>query len=140
MFTRQDVSSDMIRVMIADRSDVIQDMYRNMFNDFPGVEIVAQTKDMQKTLEMLSRTRPDVVMIDPSIFGRMGTGLLSIMRKLHPRVEIIGLQIFESDFNVEEAMRQAGAVSVLLKYAQPETVYEEICRCAQHRYLAHSHN
>ena len=104
----------MIKVVLVDDQALIRDGLRTMLEPDGESEVVGEAADGRAGLEVVQRTRPDVVLMDIRMPG--GDGLEAarrlLERPLAPR--ILMLTTYDTDEYVLEAMR-AGACGFLLK-------------------------
>lgn len=109
------------RVMIVDDEALIRVGLRAIIDAEDDLEVVAEASDGAEVPPLVSRHRPDVVLMDvrmPAIDGIQATRQLTAAGPL-PRVLVV--TTFENDDYVLEALR-AGASGFLLKRARPEEV------------------
>ncbi|HCT81217.1 MAG TPA: DNA-binding response regulator [Micromonosporaceae bacterium] len=113
------------RVMIVDDEALIRVGLRAIIDAEDDLEVVAEASDGAEVPPLVSRHRPDVVLMDvrmPAIDGIQATRTLTAAGPL-PRVLVV--TTFENDDYVLEALR-AGASGFLLKRAKPEEVIDAI--------------
>jgi DNA-binding NarL/FixJ family response regulator len=110
----------MIRVAVVDDQSLIRVGLRTLFDAEDDVEIVGEAEDGRKALEMVRRTRPDVVLMDirmPRYDGLAALHDITADPDLES-VRVVMLTTFELDEYVFEALR-SGASGFLLKDADP---------------------
>ncbi|MFG3509504.1 response regulator [Streptomyces sp. NPDC047821] len=111
----------MIRVLVADDQFLIRAGLVGLLRAAPGVEMVGEAADGEEAVELVARTRPDVVLMDIRMPG-MG-GIAATERILaeapDPAPRVLVLTTFDLDEYVYGALR-AGASGFLLKDSGPE--------------------
>ncbi|MEU3627560.1 DNA-binding response regulator [Amycolatopsis coloradensis] len=114
------------KVLLVDDEQLIRAGLRAIVASEPDLEVVGEAADGAEVPGMVSRFRPDVVLMDvrmPSIDGiRATTHLMSTMDN-PPKVIVV--TTFENDDYVYDALL-AGASGFLLKRARPEEIVAAI--------------
>jgi DNA-binding NarL/FixJ family response regulator len=109
-----------IRVLIADDQALVRAGFRVLIDSDPGLQVVGEAADGAAAVELATRYRPDVVLMDvrmPGVDGIEATRRISADRWLDG-TRVLILTTFESDEYVFEALR-AGASGFLLKDTEP---------------------
>lgn len=124
-----------IRVLLADDHRIIRASLAGLLKNRPGIEVVGQAGDGQQTIDKAHALRPDVIIMDvtmPVIDGVEATRRLSAEM---PDVAIIALSMHEKE-DMQQAMRDAGAVRYLTKDGPPELLIAAIRSTARGRRTA----
>lgn len=114
------MSSDDIRVLIADDQSMVRQGFTVLLNAEPGIEVVGQAVDGADAVARAAELAPDVVLMDirmPGAGGIEATRLLT--EPAGATVKVLVLTTFDLDEYVYEALR-AGASGFLLKDASAE--------------------
>ncbi len=108
----------MIRVLIADDHAVVRQGLRTFLELHDDIEVVGEAADGEEAVAAVSRTAPDVALVD-LVMPRLG-GIDAIRRIRHdsPATRVLVLTSFADDQSVLPALR-AGAAGYLLKDVQP---------------------
>jgi len=114
-----------IRVLLVDDHAGMRDAVRTFINSEPDLAVVGEADSGHAALDVFSRTRPDVVLMDGSMPGKNGIEVTYELRQLQPAVRIIGLTLYESSTYLED-MIAAGAKGYLSKTGAPSKVAEAI--------------
>ncbi|MEX5717423.1 response regulator [Geodermatophilus maliterrae] len=118
-----------VRVVLVDDDPLVRTGLRLVLGGAPQVEIVGEAGDGAEGLDVVARTRPDVVLMDirmPRMDGLAATQQL-LARSDPPRVVV--LTTFDADEYVVRALA-SGASGFLLKDTTPSTMVEAIQRVA----------
>jgi DNA-binding NarL/FixJ family response regulator len=103
-----------IRVVLVDDQALLRDGFRSLLAREPDVEVVGEAGDGAEAVEVVARTRPDVVLMDirmPRLDGLTATRQV-LARPSPPRVVV--LTTYDTDEHLYEALR-IGASGFLLK-------------------------
>lgn len=126
----------MIKVVIVDDHDLMREGIRALLERDSGFQIVGETGDGQEAIRLVSRLRPDVVLMDVYLPGGIG-GLDATETIVHdcPGVKVIILTQYENREYIRRALR-IGARGYLLKRSLSGQLMEAIRAVHQgQRYL-----
>ncbi|RGE18767.1 response regulator transcription factor [Leucobacter sp. wl10] len=122
-----DPSPSPIRVVIVDDQAMVRQGFGALLDAQEDVSVVGSASDGSEVVELVRRTRPDVVLMDirmPRMNGLDATRAIHAMPGLaHPRVLV--LTTFDADEYVFSALR-AGASGFLLKDATAEDLVSAV--------------
>ena len=104
----------MIRVLLADDHNLVRQGIRTLLEISREFEIVGEAGDGEQALELISATKPQVVLLDVRMPRLTGIDVLRAARPRFPDVGFILLTTFDEDAVVLEAVR-LGAQGFLLK-------------------------
>ncbi|PYI65479.1 DNA-binding response regulator [Arthrobacter livingstonensis] len=120
-----------IRVVLADDQALIREGFRAILARGGDVEVVGEAADGRAAVELVRRTRPDVVLMDirmPVLDGLAATAQICTDPKLSGSRVII-VTTYELDDYVFAALR-AGASGFLLKDLEPEELRRAVATVA----------
>jgi DNA-binding NarL/FixJ family response regulator len=103
-----------IRLIIVDDHPVVRDGLHGIFAAADDFEVVGEAADGPEAMALVSRTRPDVVLLDLRMPQLSGAELIRRLRDEHPAPRILVLTTFGDDADVLPAL-EAGATGYLLK-------------------------
>jgi DNA-binding NarL/FixJ family response regulator/class 3 adenylate cyclase len=115
-----------IRVVVADDQRLVRSGFRVILEDEPDIEVVGEAGDGRGAVNIVRRTRPDVVLMDirmPELDGlRAGEQILS-----DPELDtsVLMLTTFDRDEYIYEALR-IGASGFLLKDAPADRLLDAV--------------
>lgn len=111
--------SDGLRVVLADDEPLIRTAIEAILRPAGGIELIAQAADGRAAVDLVTRHRPDVVLLDIQMPVLDGLGALAEIRRLTPDVRIVMLTTFGEDTYVARALA-GGAAGFLLKESAGE--------------------
>ena len=117
----------MIRVVLADDQALVRSGLRALLANSDDLDVVGEAVDGRDAVAVVTRTRPDVVLMDvrmPGVDGIAATRKITTDSRLSG-VAIIMLTTFDDDDQIFAAIR-AGASGYLLKDAEPDDLREAI--------------
>ena len=111
----------MIRVAVADDQALVRAGFTVLLRTAPDLEVVGEAADGHAAIDLVTRERPDVVLMDirmPGMNGVEATALITADERLSA-TRVLILTTFDLDEYVFEALR-AGASGFLLKDTLPD--------------------
>lgn len=114
-----------IRVMIVDDDAMVCATLASYVNRAPGMELVGTCRNGGQAVDLLTKSRVDVVLMDVRMDVMDGITATRTLRKLGVPVKIIVLTTFDDDRNMLAAL-SAGANGFMLKDSRPEALIEAI--------------
>ena len=112
----------MIRVVLADDQELVRTGFRLILEPEPDLEVVGEADDGAEAVELVRRTRPDVVLMDVRM--PVLDGIEATRRVVHD-TRVLILTTFDLDEVVFEAIR-AGASGFLLKNAPADELIRAV--------------
>jgi NarL family two-component system response regulator LiaR len=107
-----------VRVLIADDHRLMLDGIRRALEDDGGFEIVGETMNGTQVLPLVSRTQPELVLLDVRMPNMDGLACLDEIRRRHPDVKVVMLSASTSQELVQTALRR-GASAYIVKSIDP---------------------
>jgi DNA-binding NarL/FixJ family response regulator len=118
----------MIRLMVVDDHAIVRRGLVRVVATAPDIELVATAADGIEALQLVTRSRPDVVLMDIGMPVLDGVGATRLIVDHDPQVRVVVLT-GSADDRVAEAL-EAGACEVVLKDAEVDVLLEAIRRAA----------
>ena len=81
--------SDKRKIVLADASEEFRRMLADLMDREPDLSVVGQTGNGEELLELISRHRPDVVVMDVVLAGLDGTEVLAALGENRPRILVV---------------------------------------------------
>lgn len=116
----------MIRTLIVDDDPLVRTGFRAILDSDPEIEVVADASDGTQVFDLVSRLRPDVVLMDvrmPLMNGIDATRHLIGASSAPPKVLVV--TTFANDSYVYDALR-VGASGFLLKRADADEIVQAV--------------
>src|SRR6185436_6939297 len=104
----------MIRVLLCDDQDLVREGLRLILSTVPKMEVVGMAEDGVAAVDLVEKTRPDIVLMDLNMPGMNGVQATRTIRERFPAVKVLVLTTHDADGWVFDAIR-AGAAGYLLK-------------------------
>jgi len=114
-----------IKVALCEDNDSFRESLQQFIEDTPGFAITTSTSSANELDELISTTRPDVILMDidmPGISGIQATGLV---KSKFPDIQVLILTVYDDDEKIFNAIL-AGANGYLLKKTSPAKILEAI--------------
>jgi len=105
-----------LRVLLADDHNLVRAGIRALLEASGGIEVVAESGDGREALELITKHRPDVALLDIGMPGLNGLEVAKRAAQASPRTRIVILSMHADATYVRQALR-AGAAGYLLKGA-----------------------
>ncbi len=114
-----------IRVMIVDDHRMVREGLRMFLSTCDDLEVVGEAADGAEAVRMCRALRPDVVLMDVLMPVKDGAAATAEIVRTCPGARVVALTSFVEEELVGR-MLDAGAISYLLKDAQPERLAQAI--------------
>ena len=103
-----------IKVLLVDDHAIIREGLRSLLERQPGMEVIADTDDGRKAIELVRDQLPDIVVMDITMRGLNGIEATRQITQDFPAVKVIALSIHSKRRYVTD-MLSAGASGYILK-------------------------
>lgn len=114
-----------IKVLLVDDHKIVRDGIKLMLKSQPGIDVVAETDDGKKVIELLENTPVDVIVMDINMPEMNGIQAAKIVKKEYPDIKILALTMSSDDSHIRQ-MVQAGASGYIMKSAGRDELTEAI--------------
>ena len=118
-----------VRVVVVDDHALFRAGLINLLNQMPEIEVVGEAGDGLAALDEVSRTHPDVVLLDVNMPNMGGVETVKALRE-DLACRILMLTISKHDEDLFGAIA-AGADGYLLKSAEPEELHRSLLLVAE---------
>jgi DNA-binding NarL/FixJ family response regulator len=92
---------------------------------YADIQVVGEATNGEQAVMLAKSLHPDIVIMDINMPGMDGIEATRRLKLEQPETMVIGLSV-HNNWQVEEAIREAGAVSFLAKDAAIEQLHETI--------------
>src|SRR5271163_2478384 len=120
---REAARRDVIRILIADDHTVVRDGLVAIVKQERDMDVVAETGDGRRAVELWKKHKPDVTLMDLRMPELDGVNAIYEIRAAEPNARVIVLTTFDGDEDIYRGMR-AGAKSYLLKDVRREELFQ----------------
>jgi two-component system NarL family response regulator len=114
-----------IRVAIVEDQRIVLELLAALLAREPDIVVVGQAATGSRGLELVQRTRPDVLLLDVSLPDMDGIAVARLARERHAELKIVALSVHDEPAFVE-GMLQAGAQGYVHKSATVGNLREAI--------------
>src|SRR5512143_2786902 len=114
-----------IHILIADDHPVVRDGLRAMLSTQPDFRIVGEAANGFEAVQLATRLKPDVVLLDLEMPDLDGVSALTQIRAIDPQARVIIVTAYDTDERIVQAVI-AGAQGYLLKGAPREEIFRAI--------------
>lgn len=128
--------TEAITVFIVDDHKVVRQGVRAFLDTQPDLVVVGEAESGAEAVEAAAEHAPDVVLMDLIMPGMDGVEATRQVKKVSPRTQIIVLTSYHQDEHIFPAIR-AGALSYLLKDAEPDELASAIRKAAAGEAVLH---
>jgi two-component system invasion response regulator UvrY len=115
----------MIRIVIADDHELIREGVKKIIRACADIRIVGEAADLARTLTLVARHAPDVVVLDISLPGHEGLEGLAELRRGFPAQQVVMLSMYDEERYAVSALR-AGACGYITKAMAAEELVKAI--------------
>jgi len=120
-----DMSSDMIRVIIADDHKFVREGTRELLQREKDMEVVGEAGDGEETVRLVKELKPDVAIVDIAMPVLNGIEATKQIKTISPGTAVLILTAYEYDQYVF-ALLEAGAAGYLLKDVRGQEVVDAV--------------
>jgi DNA-binding NarL/FixJ family response regulator len=117
---------DRKRILVVDDHALVREGICALLKLQPDMEVVGEASDGRQALEMASRLRPDIVLMDISMPGLGGIEATYEIRKKYPDIKILILSQYD-DAEYVRRLINAGISGYILKHALVTELVSAIC-------------
>lgn len=103
-----------IRILLVDDHPIVRTGLAAIITSQPDMEIVGQTGSAREALELHTKTRPDVTLMDLKLPGMSGVEAIRLLRQRRSDVKVLVLTTYEGDEDIYQAL-MAGAAAYIIK-------------------------
>ncbi len=114
-----------IRILIVEDQRIVREGLRAVLEDEDAIEIVGEAANGQEAIDLFTKLKPDVVLMDLQMPVMDGPEATRRIRELAPNAHILVLTTYATDEFIFKALR-AGAQGYLLKDASVDELLSAI--------------
>lgn len=114
-----------IRVLLVDDHAMVRQGLRSVLEQYEDVMVVGEAGNGKEAVDQVDALHPSVVVMDINMPEMNGIEATAAIKARYPDISVIGLSVQAGGAN-EEAMKKAGAATLLTKEAAVEDLYRTI--------------
>ncbi|NQV38194.1 MAG: response regulator transcription factor [Candidatus Marinimicrobia bacterium] len=76
-------------IAIFDRRTVLRDALKLVFSSFKNINVVSENDNIYSTLTCVQKEHPDVILIDPALFGNQLIHFIHVIMKFNPSTKFV---------------------------------------------------
>ena len=118
------------RIVIADDHGLVRQGFRGMLAREEGLEVVGEAEDGREAVEICSRLRPDLVLMDVRMPSLDGLAATREIKQGHPETSVLMVTMQENPDYLLEAVK-AGAAGYVLKGSPNSQIMNSIRRALE---------
>ncbi len=116
----------MCRVMVVDDEPLVRDAVAHVVSsEFENIELAASTGSGEKAIELASRERPDIILMDIRLDGRGGLEALKEIKEFLPGAAMVVISAYDNFSYARQAIR-LGVLDYLLKPVNKQDIVDII--------------
>jgi DNA-binding NarL/FixJ family response regulator len=114
-----------LRIVLVDDHAMVRQGLRSLLESHSDLEVIAEAGDGVQAIALTESLRPDVVVMDLTLPHIDGVEATRRICRANPATVVIGLSVHQS-WQVEQAIKEAGAAAFLTKECAGDQLYEAI--------------
>lgn len=116
-----DVSTSIIKVIIADDHTLFREGTRNLINQEKDMKVIGEASDGEEVIKLVSELKPHVVLMDIAMPVVNGIEATKQIKVKFPKIAVLILTAYDNDQYIV-ALLEAGAAGYLLKDVSGKTL------------------
>ena len=121
-----------LQILIADDHDVVRKGLRLLIEEHPGWTVCAEARSGREAVNLAAEHQPDIVVVDVSMPDLNGLEATRLLRKAHPKAEVLVITHHDSDEMAAEVI-EAGARGYVLKSDSDKDLVHAIEALSRHK-------
>jgi two-component system nitrate/nitrite response regulator NarL len=117
------------RILMVDDHGLFRESLGRLLDTAPQIRLIGQCATVTDALDALSRTEPDVILLDYDLGEESGLSLLTELKSRASRVRVLMVTAGLTDELVLRVM-EAGASGIFLKHNNPDQLIDAIQKVA----------
>jgi two-component system invasion response regulator UvrY len=127
-----------IKILIADDHPIVREGFKQVLSDTSDMVVADEASNGQEVLNLVRKSKYDVILLDISMPGRSGLEILKELRSEHPKLPVLIVSIYPEEQYAVRAFR-AGASGYLTKASAPNELIAAIRKVSKGgRYISSS--
>jgi DNA-binding NarL/FixJ family response regulator len=122
-----DVSTAKTRIVIVDDHPLVRERLAELINRESDLEVCGEAEDRNQGLELISRTRPELAIVDLTLKSSLGIELIKDLQARMPEVKVLVVSMQDEAIHAERCVR-AGARGYITKQMASRHIMQAIRR------------
>jgi len=118
------------KVLLVDDHAIVREGVRMILSKEADIDVVGEAADGAQALDIVSKFRPQVVIMDISMPGMGGIEATQLIRTQYPEIQVLALTMHEDESYVFQLLR-AGAAGYVLKRAAAQDLVQAVRAAAK---------
>jgi DNA-binding NarL/FixJ family response regulator len=119
------ITKNPIHIVILDNHALFRAGLRHIIDDQPGMDVVGEAGSITDGLEIITKLKPDIILVELNLTGQSELDILSTLVKASEGMRLI-LVTGMSDPKIQQKAVEDGVVGVVFKTQPPETLIKAI--------------
>ena len=124
---RRRVEKAAARILIVDDHPIVRKGIAKLLSDEGDFTVCGEADSPETAMQAVTAMKPDVAIVDLTLPGSGGLGLIKDLRVWHPQVRILVLSMHDESLYAERVLR-AGAVGYIMKQEATDHIVEAVRR------------
>lgn len=116
-----------VRVLLVNDQSIVRDGLKLILESFDVIEVCGEVKDIKETIDVVSETRPEVILLDTNLLDGKEINECSRIKSMCPDVKLLILSECSQEYNVVAALG-AGVDCYLLKNVTKDELVKNIIK------------
>ena len=125
-----------IRIGIVDDHAMVREGLRLILDAQPDLEVIGEASDPTGAFALAAAQRPDILLVDLTLDGADGVGLIKDLTTRHPRIRVIAVTMHRHEETVRQAFL-AGAAGYVVKGAASADLLTAVRAVARNQHYVH---
>ena len=120
-----DLTSSKARILMVDDHPIVREGMAQFLNLQENLWLCCQASNAREALEAMAACRHDLAIVDISLDGDSGLGLIKTLRQRYPKLAILALSMHDEAVFAERTLR-AGANGYLMKQEGTRSILQAV--------------
>ncbi|HEV8282887.1 MAG TPA: response regulator transcription factor [Chitinophagaceae bacterium] len=114
-----------ISVVVVDDHQLVREMWAHIFAGDEKIEVIGESGEFEKAIEMIKLKRPDIVLLDINLPPASGLDAVPLIRKFSPGTKIIAVSMHSQPAYAKKMLR-LGAKAYVTKNSSRQEIFRAV--------------